>query len=159
MSIHLAWEHELLTELLGSSSRYDGSYCEIAVADGEQTHLYNETISRKDKDPNGDDPYTQPQNHTVPVRKGSNYTITLTPIYPVFQRFWEGFIPFETRCERQSISFKLYIPPETAVEQVGEDRVRILSGGVSSGYQVTLLNQNGSVVGESYRDDLGSRIS
>ena len=164
--IHLAWKHQLLSR---RETDYDDSFYEIVATGDSGTAIYNTTISTQEKIPanSSNEPYTQYQSFGLEVEKGSSYNVTITPVYPVFFQYQQQYqqehqydgeiLPFEAHCERQSISFELVIPGDTRIEQVNGESVLVLSGGVSSGYQITLSSQDAAFTETEYIDETGEQ--
>ena len=138
--LNLEWEHVLsghFNPALPIANRYGGSYYEIAAISGNSATLYTTAISQRNE-LRGD--YSQPQGFMLPIAYGTAYHIVITPIYPYFERY-KG-VPYDTRCERQAITFNLEIPPETQIKQLSEESVVIVPGDVSTGFSAIVTSQN-----------------
>ena len=139
--LNLEWQHMLAWQYYASSSIYNvyhGSYYEVAVTEGNNTRMYTKAVSLG----NGfRSAYTQPQDFVLRAAYDACYHITITPIYPFFDRFFSSIL-HDSRCERQAITFNLEIPPETQIKQLSEESVAIVPGDISTGFSAIITSQN-----------------
>ena len=161
LSLNLEWEHVLNAQLRDTDpadNDYYGSYYEVSITGANRSDIYTKAISQSNRfviDFRSVVHYSQPQSFALPIVYGVSYRITITPIYPYFERY--GAIPHDTRCERQAISFDLEIPPETQVKQLNEESVAIVPGDISTGFSATVTSQNQTPGETEYRVAAGEQ--
>ena len=118
----LSWEY-----LANHRTFYIDAYYNITVTDNSQTTSYRQDIVKNHL----------LQQFELEVAADHSYSVTVTPVYPIYRYEYPRGI---ARCDKQAITFELTMPALTSTEQLGENDVRFVSGGVSSGYRITVFS-------------------